>query len=147
MKFTFAIFMILIINSISANAQEAQCPEGQLYGCGAFYTQLFPPITRTICGCFNEPEQPIDRGSRSLKSCSNECLFDGFRTDSGCSCLPGPIVIPTRETPEFEFSEFKELQKLKQKSPELYDIYIDTQINGNRSKPPLTIDEFRALFK
>jgi len=143
MRITFALILILIINPFSVNAQEAQCAEDQLYGCGAFTVQDFPRVQRTICGCFTVPEEPVERGV-GLRSCRSECpINDGIRSTVGCQCLRGPITIPgLRQPVKLPTKELGDLFKLKLNNPELYELYIDTQINPTNGKPVMSVEKF-----
>lgn len=145
-----AVFILLLI-PFSAYAQlngdltQNQCAEGQIYGCGSFTTQVLPTIQRTICGCFDAPDEPVGRPT-GLRSCARECpLHSGVRTDAGCECLKGSMVIPERAPPALPAKELTALYKLKQKNPELYQVYIDTQLTGNELRPPMPVEKFIDL--
>ena len=148
-KNLFILIAALMFVPIQANAQVA-CAEGQFYGCGSFNNGGFNSIEnsferRTICCCFETPDEPVEP-EVGIRSCRNECpINDGIRTKSGCECLREPVVIPGRATPAISSSELKALYKLKSKNADLYQIYIDTQLSGNNSQPPMPVEKFIDL--
>ena len=158
MKTLLIAFFCLLTVFNNTHAQEVDspfepdrgpCAQGQIYGCGAFYIQHFPPITQTICGCFTKPDEPVSRGNTSIKSCKKECpLHDGMPTESGCQCLRGPVKIPGLRAPiTLQDQELKALYKLRLKDSALYQLYIDTQLSGDTSQPPLPVEKFSELMK
>lgn len=141
MRMHIILIAVLLLLPISAYSQS--CPSGELYGCGSIYTQHFPPIQQNICGCFKIRINDEDRG---LKSCDKQCPFyDGVRTEAGCKCLRGPIELPGFVQPALSSKELMLLRVLKKEKPELYEIYIDTQLGENNSRAPMSVEKFIDL--
>ena len=148
MKIRLSLLVLLFLISFNANAQDSICGEGESYGCGSFNLfKAYPSQPITLCGCFKIPDDPIERDV-SIKSCRSDCpIYDGLRTRSGCQCLRGPIEIPDDlESPTMRMSELKALYKLKLKNPNLYELYLDTQLNQT-TQPALPVDKFFELSK
>lgn len=138
------VILITALLLLPINAYSQSCSSDELYGCGLFYTQHFPPIQQNICGCF---EIQISDDDRGVKSCKKQCPFyDGVRTESGCKCLRGPVELPGFKQPALSSKELTMLRELKKEKPELYEIYIDTQLGGNNPRAPLSIENFIDLF-